>query len=180
MKSTHQKGFTLIELMTALTIFTVVMTVSIGSILGVFEANRKSRTLRTVMSNLNLAVESMSKDMRYGRNYHCSTGGGAQTAPHNCPSGSDYISFLSSEGEQIVYRLDESALYKSVNAGASYVAVTAPEVVIDSLIFYVLGAGTDNVLQPKVVIKITGHAGEGKNRSNFELQTLVSQRMLDI
>jgi prepilin-type N-terminal cleavage/methylation domain-containing protein len=174
---TDNRGFTLIELMTAVSIFVIIMTISMGSITGVFEANRKSRSLKTVLNNLNLAVESMSKEMRYGKNYHC--GSGTVTLPQNCPSGGTLMSFLSSEGVQITYRLSGQAIEKQVGSG-SFVVVTAPEISIDDLTFYTLGAGTGNLLQPKVIIKIKSHAGTDKGRSDLTLQTLVSQRTLDI
>lgn len=177
MKKNFQKGFTLIELMTALSIFAVVMTISMGSILGIFDANRKSRSIRAVMTNLNLAVESMSKEMRYGKKYHC--GSGTVTVAQNCPAGDTLMSFLSSDAVQVTYRLNGTALEKQVGS-AGFTPVTAPEVLIDGLTFYTLGAGTDNSLQPKVLIKIQGHAGTAKNRSDFTVETLVSQRALDI
>jgi prepilin-type N-terminal cleavage/methylation domain-containing protein len=170
------KGFTLIELMTAVSIFTIIMFISLGSITGVFDANRKSRSLKAVMNNLNLAMEVMSKEMRFGSNYHC--GEGVMYEPANCPSGGTIMSFLSSEGEQITYRLAGTTLEKQVDGG-DFVAVTAPELTLDSLTFYTLGAGTDNTIQPKVIIKAQGHAGNEKGRSDFTLQTLVSQRMVD-
>ena len=89
------------------------------------------------------------------------------------------MSFLSSGGEQITYRLTGTTLEKQITGGG-YIAVTAPEINIDSLTFYVSGAGTSDTLQPKVTIKIQSHAGTGKGRSDFTLQTLVSQRPLDI
>ena len=164
----------------AVSIFTIVMTISMGSILGVFDANRKSRSIKTVSSNLNLALESMSKEIRFGKNYHCGSSG-TLTSPQNCPYpvGSTFVSFLSSGGEQITYRLTGTTLEKQITGGG-YIAVTAPEINIDSLTFYVSGAGTSDTLQPKVTIKIQSHAGTGKGRSDFTLQTLVSQRPLDI
>ncbi|MDP2641715.1 MAG: type II secretion system protein [bacterium] len=173
----HKSGFTLIELMVAMSIFIIVMTISMGSILGVFDANRKSRSLKTVLNNLNLAVESMSREMRFGKNYHC--GSGDIEELQNCPAGDTIMSFLSSDGVQVTYRLNGQILEKQTGSG-EFTAVTAPEVVIDDLTFYTLGAGTDNSLQPKVIIKIKSHAGEGKGRSDFTLETLVSQRSLDI
>ena len=172
-----KRGFTLIELMTAVSIFVIIMTISMSSILSVFDANRKSRSLKTVLNNLNLAVESMSREMRFGKNYHC--GSGTITEPQNCPSGDTLTSFLSSDGIQITYRLNGAAIEKQIDGG-EYVTVTAPEIVIDDLVFYVLGAGTSNTLQPKIIIKIKSHAGIGKGQSDFTLQTLVSQRVLDI
>jgi len=170
-------GFTLIELMVAVSIFIIVMTISMGSIIGVFDANRKSRSLTTVLNNLNLAVESMSKEMLFGKNYHC--GSGTVTVPQNCPTGDNLMSFLSSDNIQITYRFNNQSIEKRVNSG-DFIAVTAPEIVIDDLVFYTLGAGTSDTLQPKVVIKIQSHAGTGAGQTDFTLQTLVSQRTLDI
>lgn len=172
-----KKGFTLIELMVAISIFIIIMTISMGSIIGVFDANRKSRSLKTVLNNLNLAMESMSKEMRFGTNYHC--GAGTVTVPQNCATGDTLISFLSSDGVQITYRLNGETMEKRTGSG-SYIAVTAPEIVIDDLIFYTLGAGTGNTLQPKVTVRIKSHAGTDKSRSDFTLQTLVSQRTFDL
>ena len=95
-----KKGFTLIEIMTSVSVFAIIMVISMGAILGIFEANRKSRTLKAIMNNLNLAVESMSKEMRFGTNYHCGESG-SLTVPQNCPGGDTLVSFLSSEGRQI-------------------------------------------------------------------------------
>ncbi len=172
-----KKGFTLIELITALAIFMVIMTISMGSIIGIFDASRKSRTLKTVMNNLNFAMETMSKEMRFGKTYHC--GPGNIAVPQNCPSGDTLMSFSSSEGDQIIYRLNQNRIEKQIN-GVGYTAVTAPEAVIESLQFYTLGADTSDSLQAKVLIKITGYAGADKNRSDFTLQTLVSQRLPDL
>ena len=174
---TDQKGFTIIELMVSLTIFIIIMMISMGSILGIFAANRKSRSQRAVMNNLNLALESMSKEMRYGENYHC--GGGSITLPQNCAEGDTLLSFFSSENKQITYRLNNNAIEKEVD-NAGFLPITAPEVVIENLTFYALGAGADTS-QPKVLIRIKGYAGvANKGKSDFILETLVSQRVLDI
>lgn len=174
---TTNKGFTLIELIVAMALFIVVMTISMSSIIGVFDANRKSRSLKTVLNNLNLAVESLSKEMRFGRNYHCAatTSPGTLTTPQDCAGGSTLMSFLSNDGVQITYRWNGPTIEKQVASGG-YIAVTAPEIIIDDLDFYTRGAGTLDTLQPKVVIKIKSHAGTGKSRTDFTLQTLVSQR----
>ncbi len=173
------RGFTLIELMVAVSLFIIIMTISMGSILSIFDSNRKSRSLRTVMNNLNLAIESMSKEMRYGKNYHCGSGG-ALSSPQNCPSGDTFLSFLSNENSQITYRLNGTTIEKDEDNGG-YLPMTAPEVSIDNLTFYTLGAGSGDSLQPKVLMRIKGHAGsEGKGKTDFTLQTMVSQRTLDI
>lgn len=164
--------------MTALSVFLIVMTISMGSILSVFDADRKAKSMRAIMGNLNLAMETMAREMRFGQNYHC--GGGDPALPQNCPSGDISVSFLSSEGVQIHYRklASGTTIEKSV-AGQGFVPVTAPEVTIENLTFYVLGAGEDNALQPKILIVVKGQTGTGVGQTDFNLQTLVSQRELD-
>ena len=176
----REQGFTLIELLTALSLFMVVMTIAMGSVVSIFDANRKTQSESAVMNNLNLAVESLSREMRFGKNYHC--GSGDYTAPQNCPSGDTSVSFLSSNGVQMVYRLNGTALERSVDGGSTFAAVTAPEIVLENVKFYVLGAGAppSNTLQPKVVMTIKGYSGTKQNtKTDFSLETLVSQRRLD-
>ncbi len=168
--------------MTAISIFIIIVMISMGSILGVFDANRKSKSIKTVMSNLNLAVESMSKEIRYGTNYHCGSEG-AESSPQNCAGGDQSsvptFSFLSSENIQTTYRKNGTTIEKRLGNG-DFIPVTAPEVVVEDLDFYTVGAGSsDNFLQPKVVIRVKGRAGSGESESDFALQTLVSQRVLD-
>ncbi len=177
MATSREHGFTLIELMTALSIFMIVMTVSMGSILGIFDANRKSRNFKAVMTNLNIALEGMSREMRYGKNYHCGSSG-TVTVAQNCAGGGTYLSFLDANGVQVTYRLNGTALERQ-EGSATFLPVTAPEAVIDSFIFYTTGAGNDNLLQPKILVAVKAHAGE-KQRTDFALQTLISQRSLDI
>jgi prepilin-type N-terminal cleavage/methylation domain-containing protein len=180
MKNTTQKGFTLIEIMTAVSVFLVVMTISMGAIISIFDANRKAQSAKTVMDNLNFAVETMSREIRFGTKYHCGSSGNIET-PQNCLSGDSFISFLSSDNLQTVYRLSGSSIQKSVNGGSDYIAVTAPEISITSLTFYVVGAtGAPDTLQPKTLIKISGNAGTKTNtRTAFTLQTMASQRLID-
>lgn len=174
----RKRGFTLIELMTAISIFIIVMTVSMGSILGVFDANRKSRALKTLVNNLSLAVGSMSKEIRYGRNYHCGSVG-TLTDPRSCLAGASFISFLSSEGVQISYRFQDQTIQKRIADGA-FIEVTAPEIIIDDLVFYVIGAEAGDNLQPKVLIRIRSHTNLDKVATSYFLQTMVSQRVRDL
>ena len=68
-KGGSNHGFTLIEIMVAVSIFSLIMVISMGSILSVFDANKKSQTLRTVMDNMNFTLEGMTRTIRFGRNY---------------------------------------------------------------------------------------------------------------
>ncbi len=66
-----KKGFTLIEIIVSLAIFTVVAVVAVGAFLKIIDANKKAQTLQTAMNNINFALESMVREIRVGSNYYC-------------------------------------------------------------------------------------------------------------
>ena len=68
-KKQNQKGFVLAELIVAIFIFTIVMVVSMGAIVSLIDANRKTQSLKSVMNNLNIAVDLMSRTIIVGTNY---------------------------------------------------------------------------------------------------------------
>lgn len=92
MQSTERKinkGFTLIEIIVAVSIFTIVMLVTMGALLTLNDSSRKAQALRTVIDNLNFAVEDMSRKIRTGDIYRC--------FPSDLSAGEDFID----EGENL-------------------------------------------------------------------------------
>ncbi len=170
------RGFTLIEILVSLGVFLIIVTISLGAILGVYDANRKARSESALMGNLNLAIETMTREMRYGKNYQCGQ------SPPNCAGGASYISFISNLNETLSYRQNGPIIEKSVNGGA-YSPMTSPEVIVESLNFFVFGAtleASPNEQQPRVQIKIKASSGtKNSTKDVFTIQTLVSQRQLD-
>ena len=182
-KGGSNHGFTLIEIMVAVSIFSLIMVISMGSILSVFDANKKSQTLRTVMDNMNFTLEGMTRTIRFGRNYHCGSGGDT-TQPYDCPSGANSITLQAVNGSQIRYRLNGGRIGRTINNGTEYF-VTSPDITIQSLAFRVFGSllynnGSD-LLQPQVIITVKGFAGtKPSTQSSFSLETTVSQRRFDV
>ena len=176
------RGFTLVEMIVAVALFAIVMTVATGAIFTIVNANRSAQSLNSVITNLNFAIESMLRDIRTGINYDC-TANPVDPTPHNCAtSGNSAISFINSNADNIQYTLSSSgAIIKTVAAADSSGPITAPEVHIETLEFYVDGAesATPNQ-QPHVLVRIKGYAGGSKNISHFDIQTYVSQRVLNV
>ncbi len=92
--SIRARGFTLVEMIVSLAIFSVVATVALGALIKIVDANRKAQTLQSAITNLNFALESMSREMRVGTKYYCDSGTSVQI-PGNiisnarpCPGGS--------------------------------------------------------------------------------------------
>ena len=192
-------GFTLIELLVSVAIFSVVMLIAVGSLLTMTEASRKAQALKSVMNNLNFALESMSRTIRVGTTYHCGTSGSV-SGTQDCPQGETYFAFEKSGGDrassadQVVYCLgiadggapycsaSGTAILRSTDGGSAFIAITASEVVIEKLMFYAVGSapGPDTV-QPKVIMTVQGHADiTARTRTDFNLQTTIAQRLPDL
>jgi prepilin-type N-terminal cleavage/methylation domain-containing protein len=185
------RGFTLVEIIVSVGIFATVMTIALGALLAMSESNRRVETLKSVINNLNFALDSMSRSIRTGSNYHCTTSGSpdALTLPHDCAASPDtYFTFKVADGNQVTYCLNGTTINRQVTIGtpstdcssANFLSITAPEVVITTLKFYTTGAQRSDTLQPKVTILISGYTQVSTTqRSTFNLQTSVTQRIYD-
>ncbi len=177
------KGFTLVELMVSLSIFVLAMVLVVGAVLSVLDINNRAQSQKTAMDNLNFALESMSRTIRFGTNYHCGIFP-PLTAPNDCASGSYSLSLstTTTSASLVTYGLLNGSLTESINGGTAY-AITSPEVTIQSLVFRVFGSAPGDTFQPEVIITVSGISGSAnkpKTQSSFRLETTVSQRRLDI
>lgn len=188
MKTTFKKtsGFTLIEVLVSISIFSIVMLIATGAVFTIVESNKKTHSLKSVMTNLNFALESMARDMRVGFNYRCNGAGdcitGGTTFIYKANRDVDGDGFYNSadSNDQIEYTVSGERLTKRIYSnGQAAVPVTASEIHILSMNFYLVGTSSSDGKQPKVLITIQGYAGSGKTRSDFNIQTTISQRSID-
>jgi len=177
--SKNSAGFTLLELLVSISIFTIVALIMAGSVVSVFNANKKSQALKVVMNNMNFAVEDMTRRIRFGDTYHCGTSG-TLTVTRNCSSGDSFLA-LSSGGNLTIYRLLDNQIQRSDDGGSNYIGITAPSVNVQTFKFYVLGTSDTDDIQPWVVLVIRGFVGtKPVVQSTFDIQTTISQRSIDI
>jgi prepilin-type N-terminal cleavage/methylation domain-containing protein len=194
-----KRGFTLIEMLVSVAIFTIAMVIALGALLAMSEGDRKAQTVKAVIDNLNFSLDSMSRSIRTGSNWGCgSQGGGDCTATPGT-----YFAFTDSAGNAVAYCLSGSTLMRAVapNGGLissacstqnGFAPVTEPQVVITSLSFYLLGSGANDGLQPKLTILIAGYVQfKGSSATSctgltssgastcFALQSSVTQRLYD-
>jgi prepilin-type N-terminal cleavage/methylation domain-containing protein len=166
-------GFSIVEMLVAVAIFSIVMLIAVGALLTMIDANRKAQALNSVMNNLNLAIESMSREIRVGTNYNCGGTG-------DCPLGNTRLSIISSEGKNITYQYNAQRIEVLKESGPP-IAITAPEVKIDKFMFYTTGTSPSDSFQPRVVMTIQGTAGVSeKTKTTFNVQTMASQRVPDL
>jgi len=188
------RGFTLVEMIVAVALFAIVMLVCVGALLALVGANRKVHALQSVMNNLNVTLDGMVRDIRMGSLYD---GSGACTGnsggTKDCTGGGTQFSYEpygnGPTGIPTVYRLNTTTnrIERSKNNGA-FVPITSPEIVINSMQFFVIGSSRGcsvtpcDLVQPKVVIVIKGTAPvlNSQAKTTFHIQVTAVQRLLDL
>jgi prepilin-type N-terminal cleavage/methylation domain-containing protein len=93
----RQQGFTLIEMIVSLGVFSVVITISVGALLMLVATNKQLQGEQSVMTNLSFALDSMTREIRTGTHYYC------DTAPNTSAGGSSNIFNDSHDVDSILY-----------------------------------------------------------------------------
>lgn len=71
MSTNRQSGFSLIEMIVSLGVFSIVVTTAVGALLVVIATNQQLQAEQTVMTNLSFALDSMTREMRMGSSFFC-------------------------------------------------------------------------------------------------------------
>lgn len=66
-----KSGFTLIEIIVSLGVFSTVVTIAVGALLVLMAANEELQGEQSVMTNLSFAMDSMTREIRTGTDYFC-------------------------------------------------------------------------------------------------------------
>ena len=200
----HKKGFTLVEMIVSIGLFTIVLFIASSAFLAVLNADRKSRATRIAIDNLNLSLEDMSRRIKTGTMYNCGAVGGP-TDVNPCPyPGLAILAITDQDNQRVIYKRGVgtgaittgngasgcgSALFLATQGclirdkAGSALAVTGKDIDIQNLRFVVNGTApfsSSDVVQPYVVVLVDGVTTAGKISSTFKLQTTITQRMYDI
>ena len=179
--------------MIAVALFTIIMTIGIGAVLNSNNNHKKTETIRAVTDNLSFIMEDMSRNLRLGSSYHCVDGSDPSNIeePYDCQS-APTVAFESMTGvpgnatDQVVYGItSDGGIIKSTDGGSSSKNLTPPEVLIDTARsgFSVVGASayaSGDRVQPRVLIRLSGKVVYKDLESNFNIETTVSERLIDL
>ncbi len=204
-----ERGFTLVEMMVAVGLFAIVMVVCVGALLSLVNANRKAQALQSVINNLNIALDGIVRDARMGSDFYggsatdpsCGSTQVSGMSPHDCASGGSVFAFepfhdCSAQGvtcnngtvPRWIYAFSKDSngigrIYRTEDGNlADAIPITAPEISIEDVEFYVVGTTRGDSQQPKVVIVVKGTAGAigTAARTTFHIQATAVQRLLDL
>ncbi len=175
MQLTHSsRGYSLIELIVALGLFSFVMTIATGGYLIMLSVNRNAQAITTGVNSLSYALESMTRTIRTGSDYTCNGG------VTDCNEGSTfkvkaitdiyvtYGSFVDAQGNGVITQNDIPLTDSSIN--------------VTSLTFYATGMTDADAIQANVIISITGRVpvGPGKPPKEVNVQSSATMRGTDI
>lgn len=195
------KGFTLVELLVVIALFTTVMMVALGALFSAQAVNTKLQQTQVILDGVNLAMEEMVRDIRYGTVLYC-TSSVPQSIPdrQSCvyPNGNVVLMFKpssaltsnNSTNDRVVYYLSNGSIYRQVfpeGSPSTATQITTSDVSVETLKFYVKGAettteSTPDYLQPVVTFSISGVTKPTQPHVTpvrFSTQTTVSSRKLD-
>jgi len=162
LKNKLQKGFTLMEVMVAVSIFTIIVTVGIVALLTVNNTHKRSQIDRQAIDSLSYSLESMSRSLR--------------TALEWTEVTSDAVRYVDQDGNDVSYRFESGAILKNEDLLGEH-SITPENVVIEN--FELSHSGGDGFIQQYVQINIVGTITNGRQESRFAVQTSVSKRVLD-
>lgn len=194
----HEEGFSLIEMIVAVGLFAIVMVVCVATLFALVNANRKAQALQSVINNLNISLDGMARAIRMGSTFNCGSSP-PYTGTRDCAAGDIMFTFEhyggdpSTFSDQWAYKYipvgssdpqcpQGGCIMKSEDGGANFLPITAPEISIDNMKFYVVGTTRDDAVQPRVVIAVSGTAASSnaKAKTSFHIQVAATQRLIDL
>jgi len=190
-------GFTLIELIVALGIFSTLVIGIAGVTIQLVQAQRKAANIQTVVDNIRFGLELMSREMRTGLNFNQTT-----PPPLGC-SGSiagteiRFISFNQGNAQFRVYYLKDTdgdgrgnTIMRIATPNTAILPtcamaepLTSEDIIVDNLSFDIFGSSPGaNDGQPRITISLNLRSKDNsiRNQTSMKLQTSVTQRIRDI
>ncbi len=170
-KSKVKTGFTIIELLVAMTLFLVLMGIVTGGFIRSLRTQRAIVALMEVNDNVSLSLEQMAREIRTGYNF-------------SKVSDSE-LQFTNAYGIPVFYRLYQGTIERGTEEQPLqkiYKKITADTVMIKNFHIELLGNNPGDGYPPRITISLSAtSANPGIQKMNIftSIQTTISARVLD-
>ena len=174
----YRTGFTLLEMIVSIGIFSVLVVAAIGVTIGVSNAQLKAANIQASQDNIRYSVELMTKEMRTGSQYALLEICGVRLG--------EAISFSTSGGVRRIYYHDHARmtimrLGDSTDCGVA-TQLLSEEVGVVNLRFRIGGGAPgaqDGQPWVSVALSVRSQGPKEALESQMDLQTMVVQRYRD-
>jgi len=178
-------GFTLIELVISIGVFSILVTLAVGSIARSLRTQRQLSAMIAANTNVSLALEQMAREIRTG--YSFAPASGVVCNDSSVPCISDELEFENAGGDLVAYRLVNNSIERIVTpqSGQDEIGyLTGNDAEVTYLSFVLVGKDARDKRPPRITIAIS-MAPQGSTRDvalqgiETNLQTTVSSRSVD-
>lgn len=188
-----KKGFTLIEMMVTVVIFSLIITTVTGIFISAIGAQRKALAYQELLNQTSYAMEYMSRSLRmakkerddpafcltgigygYGYNYEITRLGEGVKFINHLQDDDCQEFFRELDGVTETWRLKYK---KGIGVSEETLDLTSDYLTVNFLKFSLSGESQADKLQPRVTFSLEI---EGKEQTKTRIQTTISQRNLDV
>jgi type II secretory pathway component PulJ len=186
LKKDQEKGYTLIEVLVASTLFFVVIAGPTGLFISSMRSQARTLALRETVDNTSHVMEYMSRFLRMARkdiDGTCITSGKNY---ENLGGDLSKVRFLNYDGfcQEFSLTNDRLEVKKSIDGNSSNLGtgnyLTSDDLIISFLNFKLSGEGQEDDLQPRLTIVFEISKKGQPETSRTRIQTTISQRNLDV
>ena len=176
--SSKKNGFTLVEMMVTVIIFSIIAGVAIGVFVSAIQFQRYSLTRQQLLDQTSYAMEYMSRAIRMAKKDDGTCGFSGKNYNYTASS----IQFQTYGGVCQTFSLDSSSIKATKTGvnGYNNIDLTSDDFEIIPFSFQVLGDNPGDNIQPKVMIFLEIKAKGSGQQPAMKIQTTISQRNLDL
>ncbi len=182
-------GFTLIEMLVAVMIFSLIIGVISGVFISGLRGQKMTLSSQKLLDQISYALEYMSRALRMANKQTadiptCLSQEGLNYEITHSGSGLKFINHLEEDDCQEFFLEDSQLKYRKKigQAGEETLDLTSSNLQITYLNFSISGEGQDDDLQPRVTIflNMKGKGQKPEEQPEMKIQTTISQRNLDV
>ena len=176
------KSYTLIEVLVAVSIFTMIIAAPTGFLVGSLKGQQKALASQKLLDNTSYTLEYISRALRMAKKELSAPACLSQNGlNYEITRGGDGLKFINYKEECQEFFLEGTRLKESKDGIENY--LTSEDLEITSLKFKLSGESQADTDQPRITLFLEIKGGKGQKpelQPLIKIQTTISQRNLDV